>query len=152
MSGMKGRSGGWNRKSPEAHAIEGTHRRDRHGNLAIAPPPSSRPPAHPDLDEHGVRRLLKGLSRASRGLGRSLLAEFAGWSTADLAVLRLLLEHMDRAAECRKLIAAEGLMVSLIARPGQRATARPHPLIRAERQAGALAAALLKSLNLGGAR
>jgi hypothetical protein len=78
-------------------------------------------------------------------VGATLLEEFEGWSTADLTVLRLLLETLDRAAECRKLLADEGLMLK-----GKRGVSRLHPLIRAERQSAALAAALFKQLGLGG--
>jgi phage terminase small subunit len=38
MAGVKGRSGGRNRKSAEQHALEGTHRADRHGPLPETPP------------------------------------------------------------------------------------------------------------------
>ncbi len=37
MAGVKGRSGGHNRKSIAEHVIRGTFRRDRHGAIPLAP-------------------------------------------------------------------------------------------------------------------
>lgn len=146
MAGVKGRSGGWNRKPIGQHVLEGTHRRDRHGdrggNLAMLPVQTSAA-AGPESRE--ARRLLRGLSRPSRTLGRTLLEQFEGWSPADLAVLRLLLSALDRAAACRELIDAEGLMPRR-----KHGGPRPHPLLRAERQAATFAVNAFKQLNLGG--
>ena len=41
MAGVKGRSGGRNRKPRHMHLVDGTHRRDRHGDPKDAAPPSA---------------------------------------------------------------------------------------------------------------
>lgn len=148
MPGVAGRSGGWNKKSAAAHAVSGTHRVDRHGALALVPvgAPPEAPGRDPDAQE--TRRLLAGLSRASRALGRKLLAEYEGWGPAELASVRLALQALDRADECRRRIVADGGLVL----KGKRGAIKPHPLLRAERSWSAFAAATLRALNLGGAK
>lgn len=157
MAGTKGYSGGRNKKTAEQHALDGTFRRDRHGeipdrgNLAVLPasskwaglikdfPKTSPPPTPRDPDEREIRRLVAGLSRPQQALGRRLVAEFAGWSPVGLVLLRLALEALDRAAECRRKVSTEGLI----------RYDKPHPLIRHERMSGAFAAALFKQLGIG---
>jgi hypothetical protein len=135
MAGARGRSGGWNKKSVEEHLATGTFRRDRHaGALALATA------AHRDPDERATRRLLSGLSRSSQALARRLLSEFEGWTPADLVPLRLALEALDRVAECRERVAAEGLTVEEC----------PHPLLRVERHAATFATAVFRQLGLRG--
>jgi len=128
--------------------IGGTFRPDRHGALALvaAGAPSSCMPGR-ETHQKETRRLLRGLSRPTREAGQALLVEFTGWGTADLVVLRLLLEELDRGAQCRAHIQTECLVL-----PGTRGVARPHPRIRMERQSRALAAALIRQLNLGGVK
>jgi hypothetical protein len=142
MPGVAGRSGGQNRKTTAEHVLAGTYRPGRHGSLAVLPPPAGR-----DANDQQIRRLLRGLSGSSRNVGRTLLDEFTGWTTPDLAVLRLLLEELDRGAACRRAIEAEGMVLR-----GKRGVARPHPLLRAERQSRALAASLFKQLGHGGVK
>lgn len=158
MPGVAGRSGR-PRKPVDEHLLAGTYRRDRHGPLEpgirlarsmavarlTAPSPSTRRDRR-DPDDREARRLLRGLSREARGMGRALLAEYEGWSVADLAVLRLILTALDRAAECRKVIAADGVM------PGKRGARKVHPLIRVEHQARTFIVGALRGLNLEGGK
>jgi hypothetical protein len=149
MPGVAGRSGGHNRKTAAEHVVGGTHRADRHG-AALALVPAGAPPDVPgrDHDEREKRHLLAGLSRASRALGRKLLAEYEGWGPAELASVRLALQALDRAEECRRRIADDGGLVL----KGKRGAMKPHPLLRAERSWSAFAAATLRALNLGAAK
>jgi len=45
MAGVKGRSGGRNRKSTQLHVIRGTFRQDRHGDGVTSEPPKGEPTA-----------------------------------------------------------------------------------------------------------
>jgi P27 family predicted phage terminase small subunit len=136
MSGTKGRSGGHNRKSAEIHILEGTYRGDRHGPLALVADPARVPaggcPAPPP-----------GLGGDSRALWNQLMAEYDGWSAADLMLLQLGLEQLDRTSACRSRIAQEGILVR-----GPRGGLKPHPLLRVERDAGATVLAVFRQLGL----
>jgi phage terminase small subunit len=144
MAGVKGRSGGWNRQSPEIHRLNGTFRADRHGtaaNPAIIALPTAVTDAPPAPS---------GLSPGSRKTWRALMDEYEAWTPSDLKILALALEACDRAAQCRRRIAKDGLV--LIGNVGTRRGSRQvkaHPLIRVERQAAAFAAGAFKQLNLG---
>lgn len=169
MPGVAGRSGR-PRKPVDEHLLRGTYRADRHGDRGALALVSSSPSVAPRHDRE-ARRLIRGLSRGSQRLGRALLAEYEGWATADLVLLRLTLEALDRAEACRKVIAADGLMPA-----GKRADSsgspeeggsaasattnernrgghgKPHPLLRVERQAMTFAAHALARLNLEGGK
>lgn len=84
MAGVAGRSGGWNRLSPEQHHLAGTYRRDRHdppnGNGAQAPP------LH--VSSADRRRTLEGLSRSARRLAVTILDSHDGWDAPGLLTLR----------------------------------------------------------------
>jgi hypothetical protein len=67
MAGVKGRSGGWNRLSPEEHAVRGSFRRDRHGTAPLRHVPLATRRAWArlamDLDTAGFKLAL----RAAKG-------------------------------------------------------------------------------------
>src|SRR5262245_37649298 len=113
MAGVKGRSGGWNRKSVAEHVLQGTYRADRHGPrvaLALAgsvPSPESPPPP-------------RGLSRASRQRWQEAMAGYEGWKVGEVKLFELALRACDEADACRARILAEGLTV-----PGPRGDPRP---------------------------
>lgn len=44
MAGVKGRSGGHNKKAPQMHIVQGTFRKDRHGDHVAPEPPPGDPP------------------------------------------------------------------------------------------------------------
>jgi P27 family predicted phage terminase small subunit len=145
MPGMKGRSGGHNRKSAEIHMLQGTYRRDRHGQQGLRGDfePFSNS-GYPELrDRPGPQ---PGLSVDSDALRRRLLDEYEGWGPADFALLQVGLEALDRHRECRERIAAEGVLLK-----SPRGGLRPHPLLRVQRDAGASVAAIFKQLGLGAA-
>jgi hypothetical protein len=132
VPGVKGRSGGANRKSSAEHQLTGTFRRDRHAtNLAILPATAvTDPPPAP-----------RGLSPGSRNTWAAMMAQYEAWTPSDLRILQLALEACDRAAECRRRIAKDGLV-----RAGKRHAV--HPLARVERQSAALAINAFKQLAL----
>jgi P27 family predicted phage terminase small subunit len=138
MAGVKGRSGGHNRKPVGVHLLAGTYRRDRHGPVALvadparAVPPGGRPEPPP------------GLSVDSNSLWRRLLDEYEGWGPADFELLQVGLEALDRHRECRERIAVEGVLLK-----SPRGGLLPHPLLRVQRDAGASVAAIFKQLGLG---
>lgn len=135
MAGRKGRSG--RRPVPVAlHVARGTYRRDRHGPLP-APAPVSAPPL-----PVGAPAWLADLKPAGRELATSLLAEFQGWSSQELAVLRVAAEARDRQAQMSSIIDAEGLV-----RRGRSGAPVAHPLIRHERAAGQQVVAALRQLD-----
>lgn len=138
MAGVKGRSGGWNRKSRDAHVLSGTFRRDRHGPLAAvpAPVPPSVPPPPP-----------AGLSPASRKAWARYMNEYQDWSVGDLLLLELALQAQERAESCRRRLKAEGLVLR-----GPRGALRVHPLVRVEKAALDFAMNALKQLGLAGGR
>jgi hypothetical protein len=80
MAGVKGRSGGRNRKSVHDHVLGGSYRRDRHGplplpgNVASFPQQSSTPPPRDWMPTTGQRR---ALGRRGRGFVDSRLATYA---------------------------------------------------------------------------
>jgi len=80
MSGMPGRSGGWNRISVEDHLARGTYRKDRHGHLQEPPTDT-----YSDVDRD---RLVAGLPAAAERLALALLESFSGWDPASLVTLR----------------------------------------------------------------
>lgn len=137
MAGVKGRSGGHNRQTLEAHELHGTFRPSRHGALALvtpAPIVGDAPPAPP-----------ASLSRAARNTWRAIVNEFDGWDAAGLTLLVLALEAQVRAEQCRRRIRREGLLIT-----GRRGAQRLHPLLRVERQSADFAARALGQLGLGG--
>lgn len=138
MAGVKGRSGGHNRKTVEAHQLHGTWRRARHGVLESVPAaPVARAGAPPPPT----------LSTEAKKTWRGIVAEYEGWSLPDLLLLESALLALDEAAVFRRLIARQGLVLR-DPRGGQRA----HPLLGARRRAEAFALSTFKQLGLGGDR
>jgi len=90
MSGMPGRSGGWNRISVEDHLARGTYRKDRHGHLQEPPTDT-----YSDVDRD---RLVAGLPAAAERLGLALLESFSGWDPASLVTLRAYVLSCERLA------------------------------------------------------
>jgi P27 family predicted phage terminase small subunit len=139
VAGVKGRSGGWNRKSAEQHLISGTYRRDRHGPVALASvnPQQTEPPEPP-----------ASLSPTAREAWRRYMQEFEAWSAGDLRLLELALHAQDRAEQCRRRLKADGLV--LRARRG--GLRRVHPLVRVEKAAIDFMITVFKQLGLVGGR
>lgn len=79
---------------------------------------------------------------ATAALWERLVNDFAGWGHADLVLLGVALEQLDRKDECRRRITAEGIITG----------ARPHPLLRVERDASAAVLAIFRHLGLGAPR
>ncbi len=135
MAGVKGR-GGQNRLSADEHQLRGNFRPERHGALALAPTSA---PARPQPPLAAPR----GLSRAARAAWREYMREFTDWSASDLELLELALRAKDRAAQCRRRIAREGLTLR-----GPRGATRLHPLVRVERTSVGFMLNAFKTLRL----
>jgi hypothetical protein len=135
MSGVKGRSGGRNRKPASLHLIQGTYRPDRHGvhpAIALGQPPVEPAPAE----------LLDGLGRRGAALVLGLWQEYSGWNSGELALLRQAGEVADRLDAYRARIADAVLVTTA------RGTSKPHALLRLEAQARGTLIALLGALRL----
>ncbi len=156
MAGVKGRSGR-KPKPLQEHVLSGTYRRDRHGPLPPAmratvlqgpgastvgatalsmPAPSIPAPVEPPA------ALLEGLSAEGTDLVRSMFAEFE-FGPAEQPILRAAAEAIDRVAETRKLIAADGVLLT-----STRGTRYAHPLLRHERAAVAQFLAAMRQLGM----
>jgi hypothetical protein len=94
MAGIKGRSGGHNRKSLAAHVLAGTYRPGRHGPLAalaIVPDAPVAPPPPPP----------ESLTERTAALWRQTVAHYEGFDCPVAAkLLELALGALDRAEEC----------------------------------------------------
>lgn len=86
MAGVVGRSGGWNRLSPEQHHLAGTWRRDRHA--APRNGRSATAPSTTHVSSADRRRTLNGLSRVARRLAATILDGHDGWDATGLLTLR----------------------------------------------------------------
>ncbi len=104
------------------------------------------PSTAPNPTATASKRPPRHLSPASRRLWSSVVADFA--LEADPAALRLLTlacEASDRAEQARKLLDAEGIVVT-----SARGDRRPHPAVAIERDARIATARLLRELGLEG--
>lgn len=81
MPGVKGFSGGHNRKSVDQHRLEGTFQRSRHAPAVAGGPPAP-------LSAASRRRTLAGLSTGARRMAVALLDSYDGWDAAALSTLR----------------------------------------------------------------
>jgi P27 family predicted phage terminase small subunit len=89
----------------------------------------------------------KHLTPSSKRIYRRLVDEYdLGREVHALEVLRLALEAVDRADECRAILARDG--VTQHDRFGQ---VKPHPLLKAEHDAAVRAARMFRELSLDGA-
>jgi len=123
MAGIKGRSGGHNRLSTQAHILRGTFRKDRHATgrtpaFADNGLPANDPAAVPP-DE-----LLAGLGEAGRALVLKLYPT-GFWTVQAQIFLRIAASRLDMAAAARAILAKDGLLLD-----GKR-----HPMVLVERQA-----------------
>lgn len=141
MPGVRGRSGGRNKKSLQAHLLTGSYRPDRHGALALVPEPGS---VAPTADRHPAP---PGLSAESQALWEATLDAFEGWTPLELSLFLLALEQLDLARQCRERIDAEGIVLG-----EKRGSRKAHPLLKVERGATMSVLALFRQLNLGTAR
>ena len=92
MAGVKGRSGGHNRRAIEAHILAGTFRKDRHGvppRATTATAPAMRAPDVPAA-------VLDGLQPAGRGFVMAVWPEYE-WSPAEATLLRMAATLVDDA-------------------------------------------------------
>lgn len=138
MAGVKGRSGGSNRKSAAEHELYGTYRRSRHAPLLLEPMPA--PPSH---DAPPPRTL----SIVAKQTWRGIVAQYDGWSLPDLLLLEAALRALDESAAFQRLIERQGLVLR-----GPRGGERAHPLLAARRRAEMFALTVFKQLGLGGDR
>jgi hypothetical protein len=79
-----------------------------------------------------------GLEAAGAALVEAHLAALDDWSPRDLALLRQAAEARDRQTALAALIQRDGVAVG----------GAPHPLLRAERQAGAAVVTALRALDI----
>jgi len=101
----------------EEHVARGTFRRDRHGDGKVVslPPSPAAPPAAPS-----------GLRRASRDLWTRYVTAYDGWGPYEFMLLEQALRAGDRAADCRRRVARDGIVVTGKRGGGRRA----HPLLK----------------------
>ena len=134
MSGKPGRSG--RKPLPVAvHLLKGSYRPSRHGLITSSSAP---------LDPAALRRQVDGLGEAGRALMLDHLAGLVDWSPRDLALLRQAAEARDRQVAFQQRLAEDGLVVEV---RGRRSA---HPLVRAERQAGAAVVTALRAIDVRG--
>jgi P27 family predicted phage terminase small subunit len=138
MAGVKGRSGGWNRRSVEEHVARGTYRPERHGALAL-------PLVNSGSELSTTAEAPASLSLERRADWHNYLKAYEGWTVAELVLLKLALEAQDRAEQCRRRIKREGLTLR-----GRRGRVQAHPLLRVEKAAVAVMLDAFKQLGLGG--
>ena len=81
---------------------------------------------------------LAGLGDAGRVLMAAHLDALGGWNPRDLALLRQAGQALDRQVALQAVIDAEGVVVD----------GKPHPALRAERQAGAAVVVALRALDI----
>jgi len=147
MAGIKGRSGGHNRKPVVTHVVAGTYRPDRHGVVpgsaaAVLRMPDRAPDREP-VPAVDRRRVLRGLGQEGARLARRLLDDFGGWTAADLVTLRRLAATVNRLAALDAAITRDGGPVMTTKRG-----ARPHPLLPAVRAETRTLMALYRLLDL----
>ena len=113
MAGKPGRSGGWNRKSPQDHMLRGTWNPTRHGQkpstLTVATTPRSEP-----LPAAVVEHL------TGRGLTfvQATWAMYSGWNPQSLELLReagFLLTQLETLRGTGDERAAQRLLLSTLA-------------------------------------
>lgn len=109
MSGRPGRSGGWNRISPEEHARRGTKPRHQPAPaLKVAEVPIRDP--IPDA-------VLRGLDAPGRDFVLEAWAHFSGWGPASLTLLRqagLLLDELETRQGQPGARASQRLLVTIL--------------------------------------
>ncbi len=95
MAGVKGRSGGRNRKSIKLHRLDGTYRRDRHGSLTRTATASlATLPAEPD------ETLLDGLGEDGARFLRATFTEYELLAT-EAQIVRLAALALDDSVNAR---------------------------------------------------
>jgi len=109
-------SGGHNRRSTEEHLARATYRADRHGAKVVSLPPSPAAPPSPP----------SGLRKASRDLWTRYVTAYDGWGPYEFMLLEQALRAGDRAADCRRRVARDGIVVTGKRGGGRRA----HPLLK----------------------
>jgi hypothetical protein len=139
VAGVKGRSGGHNRRTLADHQLRGTLRPGRHRGLVDPAPVPALPltwkPTPKDLD---------ALSTA----GRAFLADALASHEFNFLAGRLLLDAawtLDMMAVCQASIAAQGVTVT-----GPRGAVRPNPMVREHLRHAAWLLRALKALRLDG--
>ena len=101
MAGRLGRSGGWNRLSPEDHALRGTRARHRHPVAELA------------VSQADRRRAVAELDGTARRVVAQLLGSHDGWDAASLTTLRAYglscarMERLQTATEASPTLARE---------------------------------------------
>jgi hypothetical protein len=83
MAGRPGRSGGWNRLSPEEHVLRGTHNRTRHGSKPAVLTVAALPKPGPVPDA-----VIAGLSGRGLAFVQRAWAAYDGWNPQSLELLR----------------------------------------------------------------
>ncbi|HET8597725.1 MAG TPA: P27 family phage terminase small subunit [Castellaniella sp.] len=90
-----------------------------------------------------IKKAPSTLGQSGKKLWRDLQVEYDITDAASLAILQSLCETVDRLAECRKTIKADGLTV-----PGSGGQPRPHPLLQTEAEARRALLAHSRALRL----
>jgi hypothetical protein len=150
MAGVRGRSGGRNKLPVELHLKRGTFRRDRHAHLLTTPhllasatgprPVTTAATARvPEQDPETVPADETGHEFEQR-----MAREFSDWSIAELTLVKLAGQQLDRLHEIRAALAATGVVIT----GGRKGVAVQSALLRAERQTVTTFAGLLRQLNL----
>jgi hypothetical protein len=104
MAGVKGRSGGHNRKNLAELKQTGGFRKDRHAHLLAAVPPRSQAATAPALvgmtssqPDALPAEVLDGLGAAGQRFATASWREYEGWSGAELTLLRQAARLLDDA-------------------------------------------------------
>ena len=131
-----GRRPGAGRKplSIEQHLARNTYRADRHAHRL---PAALQAEPGPSLAGEWSA-VLAGLGEGGRALVAAHLTGMDDWSPRDLALLRQASEARDVQVALQAVIDAEGVVVA----------GKPHPALRAERQAGAAVVTALRCLDI----
>jgi hypothetical protein len=90
MAGRPGRSGGWNKLSPEEHRVRGTKPRLRARPPTITATPVPRAEPIPE-------RVTAGLQAPGRAFAEGAWRDYCGWSGVDLTLLRQAARVLDDA-------------------------------------------------------
>ena len=135
MAGVKGRSGGHNRRTLADHQLRGTYRPSRHADL-VTPAPA------PPLTWKPSPKDLEPLSAA----GRAFLADALQSHEFNFLAGRLLLDvawTLDLMAACQAAIDAHGVTVT-----GPRGRVMANPMVREHLRHSAWLVRALKALRL----
>ena len=131
MAGRPGRSGGWNRRSPEHHLLHGTWNVTRHGPRPVAPslagdfsralPLPTRSQAAPRLPVPTVDPISPAVLEGLTGRGLQLVQDcwtgYSGWTVVSLELLHeagMLIAALEQQRGVKGERAAQRLLVTIL--------------------------------------